>query len=96
MGDEPGDPSGEDRRRLTFRYILALMLMRKRWLRLEGTHRDGAGREIMTLSWAPIAKRAEGETTEVVDPGMDEEAVGEAIEQVGAVMGGLDREGAGS
>ena len=85
----------EEPRQLTFRFILALMLMRKRWLRLSGTTRDAKGREVMRLSWAPIAKQGD-EPVEVVDPGMDEGSVGDAIEQVGAVMGGVDRSEEGS
>jgi len=90
LGEMIGSEGEEEPRQVTFRFILALMLMRKRWLRLEGTTRDAQGREVMRLSWAPVAKQGD-ERVEVVDPGMDESSIADAIEQVGTVMGGVDQ-----
>ncbi|MDX2130545.1 MAG: hypothetical protein SFY69_00660 [Planctomycetota bacterium] len=65
-------------RQVAFRYFLSLLLIRRRALRLMGS-RPG---ELLVL-----AKGATGEPTEVTDPGLEESVVGDAIEQLGRVLG---------
>jgi hypothetical protein len=69
-----------------FRFVLALVLIRKRVLIYEGTTRDRSGKpEAMLVRWARSAGRGE-ETLTVPDPGMDESAVDEVLEQIGSIM----------
>jgi hypothetical protein len=64
-------------RQIVFRYVLALLLIRRRVLRLMGS-RPGV---LLVLP-----KGVEGEPQPVTDPGMDEAAVADAIEQVSQVI----------
>lgn len=72
-------------RRLSFRYLLALLLVRRRVLRLVGEKRvEGKGVIV-------VKARRDGDGApelEVVDPGMDDAAVADAIDQLGQVVGG--------
>lgn len=80
----------EDERRLAFRYVLALLLIRKKLLRYEGTHRDGAagsGRVVLVRRPTP-AKAPPAELVEVIDLNMNDQMVAEAVEQLGAVIAG--------
>jgi len=73
----------DDRRRRVFRYVLALLLMRKKELVYEGQR---AGELVLRRKG-----RKDDETREVyrvADPGMDDEAIAAAVEQVSAVMAG--------
>ncbi|MEO0484266.1 MAG: hypothetical protein AAF138_11655 [Planctomycetota bacterium] len=72
----------DDRRRRVFRYVLALLLMRKKELVYEGQQ---AG-ELILRRRGP--KDQEREVYRVTDPGMDDEAIAAAVEQVSAVMSG--------
>jgi hypothetical protein len=73
--------------RLSFRYILTLMLIRKRLLKFEGTV-DTGGRKLMRVRRATPAGQPQAELMEVVDPGMDDAAIAAAVEQLGGVMSG--------
>jgi hypothetical protein len=73
--------------RVSFRYLLALMLVRKRLLRYEGTRRD-AGGSVMLVRAATPAGAAPAPVVDVTDPGMNDQAIAEAIEQLTAVMSG--------
>ena len=73
-------------RQVGFRYLIALMLMRKRRLIYDGMVPDQPG--VMRLKGRPG-----GEEHLVLDPGMDEAAVAEATEQLGRVMN-IDEDGA--
>lgn len=66
-------------RQIGFRYLLALMLMRKRRLMYDGVVADRPG--VLRLKARPG-----GDEHFVVDPGMDEAAIAEATEQLGQVM----------
>jgi hypothetical protein len=72
--------------RVSFRYLLALMLIRKRLLKYEGTRRD-QGLTVMVVRAATPGGATPAPQVEVVDPGMNDQAVGEAIEQLTAVVG---------
>jgi hypothetical protein len=77
----------EEPSRQSFRYVLALMLVRKRLFRFEATRRDEA-RNLMILRRATPAGSTPAEPISVVDPGMDDAAIAAAIEQLGSVMAG--------
>ena len=65
-------------RRLAFRYLLALLLVRRRVLRL---HSTGPGRITVTPRSA-----GEGAPIEVVDPGLDDASIADAVDQLGAIL----------
>jgi hypothetical protein len=66
-------------RKLSFRYLLALMLIRKRVLKYEG-QRQGV---MLVKRTGPLA----GEPIPVTDPGLDEIAIRGALEELGEMMG---------
>jgi hypothetical protein len=70
----------DDEMRVNFRYILALVLMRKRILKFHDT-RDEGGRSVLVLRYA-----GSEETTEVVDPGLDESKISEVSREVGDIL----------
>lgn len=75
-----------DARRVAFRFVLALVLIRKRVLVYEGgVPADAAAGKSGTLR---VRRRrdAAGEMIEVVDPGMDDAAVEAATDQIGRIM----------
>ena len=74
--------------RVSFRYLLALLLMRKKLLKYEGTVRTSSGPAVMRLRQATPAGAPPAPLLEVTDPGMNDAAVAEAIEQITAVMAG--------
>jgi len=69
-----------DQEKLNFRFVLALVLMRKRLLKYEATKTDG-GQEIWTL-------RVVGskELVDVVNPHLDDEQVGQLTLQMGEIL----------
>lgn len=78
---------------LAFRYVLALMLVRRRQLRLVGERRtDGKSVLLVRPKYPPGGVAAltapEGAPMEVVDPGLDEATTNDVIEQLGQVLGG--------
>jgi len=72
-------------KQIAFRYLLALLLVRRRVLRMIGSRRSGAG-EMMLVVPRGSASDSAREPIEVVDPGMDDAAVADAIEQLGQVV----------
>lgn len=68
-------------RRLAFRYMLALVLVRKKLLRYEGT-RDG----VMAVRLKTPAGQPEAPIVEVKDPGLTSETLTGAMEQLGEIM----------
>ena len=69
-------------RRLAFRYMLALVLVRKRLLKYEGT-RDG----VMKVRPKPaVSGGPEASLIEVKDPGLTEDVLAGAMEQLGEIM----------
>lgn len=75
----------DEPRRIAFRYVLALLLVRKRLLTLEAQRpiRDGQPGAILVRR---KADGPDGGTIEVVDPGMDERAIVEVTEQLQSVL----------
>jgi hypothetical protein len=79
----------EEPSKISFRFVLALILVRKKLLKYEGAHRDGAGTgPVMLVRRATKASEPPAEVVEVCDPQMDDAAVGEAVEQLSAIMAG--------
>lgn len=68
-------------RQQTFRYLLALLLVRRRVLKMVGSE---AGKLLVQPRTA--ANAPEGATIEVIDPGLTDEAIAQAIEQLGQVV----------
>lgn len=84
-------------RQLAFRYILALILIRKRLLRAAGTRRgtSGAVGEVMLVQLAKAAGGGPDDPPiEVIDPGLDDQTIAEATEQLGEIMLGVGPGGA--
>ena len=75
--------------RVSFRYILALLLMRRKMLKYEGTRRDRPDSPkglVMLVRRATKVDETPGPLIEVVDPGMDDQAISDAIDQIGSVL----------
>jgi hypothetical protein len=77
-GMEPGDE-----RREALRFVLALMLVRRKVLLPEGTGRG----EVMRLRPRGVPAGSTAGIIEVRDPGLDEAAMTSALEQVQALAG---------
>ena len=82
----------EEASRISFRFVLSLILIRKKLLKYEGTRRDSAGGTgggaVMLVRRATKSGETPAEVVEVCDPQMDDAAVGEAVEQLSAIMAG--------
>jgi hypothetical protein len=83
---------------LAFRYVLALMLIRRRQLRMVGERRQDGKSVLLVRPKLPPGGMAnltapEGPPMEVVDPGMDEATTNDVIEQLGQVLGGTHDQG---
>ncbi|MBL8963625.1 MAG: hypothetical protein KF787_09565 [Phycisphaeraceae bacterium] len=76
-------PASTERRALIFRYLLGLVLLRRRMLRFE-RQRPGASGEMVMV----VRRRgaAEGDEIEITDPGMDEASITEAMEELSRVI----------
>lgn len=70
--DEPG--------RLAFRFVLGLILMRKRLLNYQSTRHD-AGRDV----WL-VRPRGQEAVLEMVDPHLDEQKIAEVTQQLGQII----------
>jgi hypothetical protein len=80
----------EEPSRISFRYVLSLILIRKKLLKYEGTRRDSAstGGPVMLVRRATRSGQPPAEVVEVCDPQMNDTAVGDAVEHLGAIMAG--------
>lgn len=85
--------------RLRFRYVLALILMRKRMIRYDGSTQREATIEGETKTasfWqftpkldpakGPMGKWDESQTIEVLDPGLDETQIQDVTAQLGEIL----------
>lgn len=80
------DTDQPDRR--AFRFVLGLILMRKRLLRYEGTEREGGqspGDPAATEYWLVIPK-GESEPIRLINPHLDDAQVQQVTEQLGEVL----------
>lgn len=73
----------EEPSRINFRYVLTLVLMRKKLLVYESALPTDDGREVWTLRYRGSDRR-----TEVVDPGLDEDKIADVTGQLGQIMEG--------
>ena len=74
--------------KLAFRFMLGLILMRKKKLVFEGSQIDAAGREVWRMRF-----RKEEELHELIDPKLGESQLEEVGRQVGQILnGGIDEE----
>ncbi len=72
-----------DQRKIAFRFVLALVLMRKKLLVYDCTEQTDNGTE----QWLMHLKGSE-HTHHVIDPKMDEEKIAEVSSQIGAILEG--------
>lgn len=73
----------EEPSRINFRYVLTLVLMRKKLLVYESALPTDDGREVWTLR-----VRGQDRRVEVLDPGLDEESIADVTSQLGQIMEG--------
>jgi hypothetical protein len=73
----------EDEARIGFRFVLTLVLMRKRILSYEGMKADEHGRDLWKMRI-----RGEQKIHDVIDPHLDEEKIAEVTGQLGAILEG--------
>ncbi|MBS3733813.1 MAG: hypothetical protein KGY99_02695 [Phycisphaerae bacterium] len=71
----------EDPAKVNFRFVLALVLMRKKRLVYDGRRTDETGRDVWRMHF-----RGDESTCEVTDPNMDEQKIAEVSEQLGQIM----------
>lgn len=71
-----------DAKRIAFRYVLALMLTRKKVFKLDGSERREDGSEVLVF-----AARKGGEKHAVVQPDIDENEIGAVSEELGQLLG---------
>ena len=75
--------ASEEPVKVNFRFILALVLMRKKMLVYDRSDRRTDGAEVWTMHF-----RGSSETHEVIDPHMDEEKIAEVSRQLNQIMEG--------
>lgn len=74
---------GDDNpQRVAFRYILALMLSRKKLLVLEGKKQNAAGQDVHLFR-----EKRGGQSHPVVEPSLSEEEIGTVSEELGVLLG---------
>lgn len=72
-------------RQLTFRYLLTLLLVRRRILRVVAT-KPGQMLVLPRGSGGAVAGDVTREPIPVIDPGLDDQAIADAIEQLGQIV----------
>lgn len=77
-----------DPKKQIFRYVLALLLIRRRVLRYEGERIGAGGREMVVRRAGPKGSEGDATAYHIADPGMDDAAIESAIDQIGALIGG--------
>ncbi len=71
----------EDEIKIGFRYVLALILMRKKLLIYDGQGTNEAGRDIWKMHF-----KGDDQAHEVIDPKMDEDRIVEVSQNLGQIM----------
>jgi len=72
----------EEPAKVGFRFVLTLVLMRKKLLVYDRSDRTGDGQDVWTLHFRG------GQTHKVIDPHMDEDRIAEVSGQLGAILEG--------
>ncbi len=67
--------------KLNFRFVLGLMLMRKKLLVYDGTSADDDGREVWAMHW-----KNRDDPVPVINPQLDDEKIAQVSEQLGALF----------
>jgi len=80
-----------DHKKLAFRYLLALILMRKKKLVFENS-KPATKENPGTVTVRVRQRGGGGQLFDVIDPGLDNETIAEATEEIGQVMN-LDADG---
>ncbi len=78
----------EEPSRLAFRFVLALMLLRKRMLRPAGVEKRGDQTIMLVRARGAHGWSADDPPIEVVDPGLDEQTLESVTDQLGQVIRG--------
>jgi len=78
----------EEPSRLAFRFVLALMLLRKRMLRPAGMEKREGQSIMLVRARGPEGWSADDPPIEVIDPGLDEQTLESVTEQLGQVIRG--------
>lgn len=73
----------EDASRLSFRFVLALILMRKKVLVYDRSVKDEAGRDVWRMHL-----RGDERPHEVIDPQMDDEKIADVSRRLGEILEG--------
>ncbi len=71
----------EEPAKLNFRFVLALMLMRKKLLVYDGSRGDEDGSEVWTMHW-----KGQDARIRVIHPPLDEEKIAQAAQQLSAIF----------
>ncbi len=71
----------EEEEKLSFRFVLGLILMRKKLLKYVSSERDEDGRE-----WWTMQPRGEAAPLTMLNPQMDEDKVGQVTAQLGQIL----------
>jgi hypothetical protein len=71
----------DDPSRVSFRYVIALLLLRRKWFKFEGGHSEG-GREVLRMRSARTR-----EVHDVVNPGLSDEEMALVQDEVFKVLG---------
>jgi len=74
----------EEPARVGFRFVVALLLMRRKLLIYDCSARDAQGREVWTMHF----KGADGQPWQVINPQMDDEKIAQVSEQLGQILEG--------
>ena len=75
----------EQPERQAFRFVLALILMRKRLLRFDGNRRQALpGGE--TQEWWTVTPRGEEQALDVLNPGLDEEKIQQVAQNLSEIL----------
>jgi hypothetical protein len=80
LEDQAAQAEETEQEKINFRFVLALILMRKRRLKYDATKTED-GREIWRLRVV-----GEGVFTEVVNPHLDEEQIEQLSSQIGQIL----------
>jgi len=73
----------EEPAKVSFRYVLALVLMRKKLLVYDRSGKDDAGRDVWRMHFKGSDRKHE-----VTDPNMDEDQIAEVSQQLGQILQG--------
>ena len=80
--------TAQDATKVSFRYVLALVLMRKKLLVYDGMQKDAAGAEV----WLTHLRGSE-QVYHVIDPKMDEEKIAEVSRRLDEILPSNDPQG---